>query len=152
MLAMATVVGLASGADGQQQAAKTPAFALLDGADAAQWQTWAKGAGWQVIAPAGVAADAAIDVRVQALAAAVEDAIRGSGVDAAHVYLAGRGGAAGAVFYGVSRLPDVFAAAFALGGSPQDAIDSGRIFTANFTNTPILWAGPAKATRRWPPS
>jgi dienelactone hydrolase len=94
-----------------------------------------------VIAPAGLAADATIDIRAQALAAAVEDAIHNSGVDPARVYLAGRGGASAAVFYAAARLPDVWAAAFALGGSPQPAIDSGRIFAANFTNTPILWAG-----------
>ena len=27
--------------------AKTPAIALLDGADAAQWQAWSKPLGWQ---------------------------------------------------------------------------------------------------------
>src|ERR1039458_4231964 len=67
-------------AAGQRAAASTPAFALLDRADSAQWETWAKVAGWQVIAPpAGLAADAAIDVRAQALAAAVQGAIPGSG-------------------------------------------------------------------------
>jgi hypothetical protein len=133
---------LAPGAAGQQTAARTPAFALLDPADAAQWQTWAKDSGWLVIAPApGLPADATIDTRAQALAAAVQDAVRNSGVDAARVYLAGRGSASAAVFYAASRLPDVWAAAFALGGSPQPAIDTGRLFTANFTNTPVLWAG-----------
>ena len=137
-LALAVVAGLA---EGQQPAAKTPALALLDAADAAQWQTWAAGSGWQVIAPTGPAGTATIDARTQALAAAVQDAIRDSGVDAAHVYLVGRGAAAGAVFYAASRLPGVFAAAAALGGSPQQAVDTGIVFTANFTNTPILWAG-----------
>ena len=132
-----TVAGTASG----QPAAKSPAFALVDAADGAQWQTWAKGSGWQVIAPAGLAAKSTIDARTQALAAAVQDAIRNSGVDPSRVYLAGRGVAAPAVFYAASRLPGVFAAAAALGGSPQPAIDSGIVFTANFTNTPILWAG-----------
>src|ERR1035438_1769991 len=138
-VAVAAVGCLAAGG---RAAASTPDFALLDRADSAQWETWAKVAGWQVIAPpAGLAADAAIDVRAQALAAAVQEAIRGSGVDAARVYLAGRGAASGAVFYAASRLPDVWAAAVALGGSPQQAIDSGILFTANFTHTPILWAG-----------
>src|ERR1035441_1072959 len=122
---------LAPGAAGQQTAARTPAFALLGPADAAQWQTWAKDSGWQVIAPApGLAADATIDTRAQALAAAVQDAVRNSGGDGSLVYLVGRGGASAAVFYAASRLPDVWAAAFALGGAPQTAIDSGRIFTA----------------------
>ena len=33
--------------------AKTPAIALIDAADAAQWQTWTKSVGWQVITAAG---------------------------------------------------------------------------------------------------
>ncbi|MBZ5728890.1 MAG: hypothetical protein LAP87_28410 [Acidobacteriia bacterium] len=126
--------------------AKTPAIALLDGADAAQWQAWSKPLGWQVIsaeAPAGAPAPdappAGIDARVQALAAAVETAVKSGAVDAARVYLAGRGDSASAVFYAISRIPDRWAAGVALGGDPQAAIDSERIFTANFSNTPVLW-------------
>jgi dienelactone hydrolase len=124
-----------------QSPAKTPAFAILDPADAAQWQTWAKGRGWQVIAPPAASANAAMDARVEALASAVQEAVRSSGVDPARIYLAGRGASAAAVFYAVSRLPDVFAAAFALGGALQQAIDTGIVFAANFSNTPVLWAG-----------
>jgi hypothetical protein len=36
-------------------------------------------------------------------------------------------------------MPDLWAAGAALGGSPKPAIDSNRIFTANFTNVPVLW-------------
>src|ERR1035437_326200 len=98
-LTIAAFACLGPGAAGQQTAAKTPAFAVLDPADAAQWQTWAKESGWQVSAPAaGLAADATIDTRAQALAAAVQDAVRNAGVDAARVYLAGRGAACAAVF------------------------------------------------------
>ena len=132
----------AAGADPQSApapAAKSPAIALLDAADAPQWQTWAKGIGWQIITPA--ASDPAIDLRVRALASAVRDAIRNSGVDPARVYLAGRAEGAAAVFYAISRVPDLWAAGVALGGSPQPAIDSDRIFTANFTNVPVLWIG-----------
>ncbi|SPE33982.1 conserved exported hypothetical protein [Candidatus Sulfopaludibacter sp. SbA6] len=116
---------------------KTPAIALIDAADASQWQTWAQAVGWRVVTSSGTAT--AIDQRVEALAAAVQDAIQNSGVDAAQVYLAGRGEAAAAVFYTISRVPDLWAAAVALGGSPQPAIDTDRIFTANFTNVPVLW-------------
>src|SRR4051794_12812554 len=81
--------------------AQMPAIALVDGADAAQWQTWAKEGGWRVFAgpPAATA-----DARVLALAAAVRDAIK-DGVDPARVYLAGRGAATAAVFYTISRVP-----------------------------------------------
>jgi len=120
-------------------AAKTPAIALIDASDAAQWQAWTKDLGWRVITPA--ASEANIDLRVQALATAVQNAIRDSSVDPARIYLAGRGDAAAAVFYTISRVPDLWAAGLALGGSPQPAIDSDRIFTANFTNVPVLWVG-----------
>jgi hypothetical protein len=46
-LTIAAFACLAPGGAGQQAAAKTPAFALLDPADAAHWQTWAADAGWQ---------------------------------------------------------------------------------------------------------
>jgi predicted esterase len=117
---------------------KAPAIALLDAGDAVQWQNWTREAGWQVITPAG-APGADIDSRVRALAAAVESAIQNGSVDAARVYIAGRGDAGAAVFYAISRMPDLWAAGAALGGSPKAAIDSNRIFTANFTNVPVLW-------------
>jgi len=113
----------------------------VDGADAAQWRTWTKDLGWQVIAPAADDASANIDVRVQALVSAVEAAIRSSDVDPARVYLAGRGSAAAAVFYTISRVPDLWAAGIALGGTPKPALDTNRLFTANFTNAPVLWIG-----------
>jgi len=116
---------------------KSPAVALIDAADAAQWQAWVKEKGWQVItAPI---ANTAIDPRVQALAAAVRDAIQKGAADPAQIYLAGRGEASAAVFYTISRVPDLWAAAIAVGGSPQPAIDSDRIFTANFALVPVLW-------------
>src|SRR5690348_669677 len=118
-------------------AGERPAVALIDSADAPQWQAWTKDLGWQVISAPSTSPE--IDARVQALAAAVQDAIAQSGVDPARVYLAGRGDSAAAVFYTISRVPDLWAAGVALGGSPQPAVDSDRLFTANFTNTPVLW-------------
>ena len=117
---------------------KTPAVALLDANDAAQWQNWTRELGWQVIAPRG-APGADIDSRVRALAAAVEGAIQRGSVDPARVYIAGRGDAVAAVFYAISRVPDLWAAGAALGGSPKAALDSNRLFTANFTLVPVLW-------------
>ena len=71
----------------RRAAAQTPAIALVDPADAPQWQAWTKETGWRVIT--GAAADNP-DARALALATAVRDAIR-DGVDPARVYLAGRG-------------------------------------------------------------
>src|SRR5689334_12369433 len=116
--------------------AQTPAIALIDGSDAAQWEAWAKDTGWRVItAPPANNPDA----RIQALAAVVRDAIRTNGVDSARVYLAGRGAASAALFYAIARVPDLWAAAIAIEGSLQPAIDTNRIFTANFTLVPVLW-------------
>src|SRR5437868_3521573 len=67
-------------------AGKTPAIALVDANDQAQWQTWAKDHGWRVVTSAA-AANAAIDLRVQALVAAVLEAIQRDAVDPAHVYI-----------------------------------------------------------------
>jgi predicted esterase len=133
--AVACAVSLAGYAGAQS---KPPAFALVDGGDATQWQNWARDAGWQVIA-AETAPDTNIDQRVLALAAKVEASIRAGTVDPARIYLAGRGDAAAAVFYTVARLPDLWAAAVALGGSPKPAIDTNRMFAANFTLVPVLW-------------
>jgi hypothetical protein len=124
------------------QPVKTPAIAILEGADAAQWRTWAGALGWRVLVPGvDLAPDAVMDTRLLSLATVVQEAVKTGGVDPARVYLAGRGAAAGAVFYGVSRMPDMWAAGFAAGGSPQAALDSNRVFSVNFQNTPVLWVG-----------
>ena len=138
--ACATISLLVFPLAGQQP--KAPAIALLDAADASQWQEWTRELGWRVIAPGvpqGTAPNPNIDARVQALAAAVEAAIQNGSVDPARVYLAGRGDAAAAVFYTISRIPDLWAAGVALGGSPKAALDTNRIFAANFTRVPVLW-------------
>jgi len=96
--------------------------------------------GWQVIAPT-VPAGTDIDTRVQAVEEAVKEAIAKSGADPSRVYLAGLGDEGAAVFYAISRVPDLWAAGLVLGGSPQPALDTNRIYAANFTLTPVLWAG-----------
>lgn len=115
-----------------------PAIALVDPADAQQWRKWTQELGWQTIVPT-VPSGANPDARVQAVAAAVQAAIKDGSADPAHIYLAGRAEAAAAVFYAISRIPDLWAAGLALGGSPKPAVDTGRIFAANFTDTPVLW-------------
>jgi predicted esterase len=115
-----------------------PAIALVDAADAPQWRKWTQELGWQSIVPT-VPNGANADVRVEAVAAAVQAAIKDGSADPAHIYLAGRAEAAAAVFYAISRVPDLWAAGLALGGSPKPALDTGRIFAANFTDTPVLW-------------
>lgn len=117
-------------------------IALVDSAEAPQWQIVVKALDWLVVAPK-VDPKAAIDSRVQGLQAAVQEAIEKSDADPAHIYLAGRNDAAAAVFYAISRVPDLWAAGIALGGSPMPAINSDRVFAANFTNVPVLWVSGA---------
>jgi PDZ domain len=136
--ACVTISLLAGAAAAQPAAGKTPAIALMDAADAAQWQNWTQSLGWRVIAPEAAAGEAA-DQRVIALAAQVEAGIRSGAIDPARVYIAGRGDAAALVFYAISRTPDLWAAGAAIGGSPKPAVDTGRVFAANFTNVPVLW-------------
>jgi hypothetical protein len=119
--------------------ASTPALALVDAADATQWQAVVKDAAWRIITAGGSDNP---DARVEGLAAAVEQAIQ-NGADPARIYLVGRGAAAAAVFYTISRVPDLWAAAIAIDGSPEPAMETGRIFAANFTMVPLLWASQA---------
>ena len=133
------IISLAAcGLAAAEEGAKKPALAVIDRADAAHWQAVAQEAGWTAIVSEAAPGDP-IDKRVLALAAAVRGAIQTGGVDAARVYVAGRGESAGWVLYTISRLPDLFAAGLAVGGSPEAALATGRIFTANFTNSPVLW-------------
>ncbi len=76
---------------------------------------------------------------MKALAAKVEEAVKNPSVDPNRVYLAAQGNSVPALFYVTSRMPDLWAAAVAAGGSPRAAIDSNRLFAANTTNLPILW-------------
>jgi hypothetical protein len=136
--ACATISLLAATAWADGVSSAKPAIVLMDAADAPQWQSWIQPLGWQVIAPS-LPPNTPIDRRVEALENAVLDAISKGIADRARLYLAGRGDASALVFYAVSRAPDLWAAAVAVGGSAQPAIDTGRFFQANFSNVPTLW-------------
>lgn len=116
-----------------------PAIALVDAADAAQWQSLIAGSGWQIVTAPGEPGDN-IDKRVQALSLKVAEAVKAGTADASRIYVAGRGDATALVFYAIARIPDRWTAGVALGGSPKGAIDTNRVFAVNFTNTPVLWA------------
>jgi len=115
---------------------KAPLLVLLSG-DSKTWQTLCLQRGWQFILPWGELQEKSIDQRVKALAAKVEQVAAGPQADVRRVYLAAQGDPA--LFYIVSRIPDLWAAAVSVGGSPRAAIDSNRVFAANTTNVPVLW-------------
>jgi predicted esterase len=120
------------------QSAKAPLLVLLGG-ETSLWQSDCRQRGWQFLEPWSQLTEKDINLRVQALAAKVAEAKKQLGIDDQRVYLAGQGEATPAVFYVAAHLPDLWAAAVAVGGSPRAAIDSNRLFAANTTNLPVLW-------------
>jgi hypothetical protein len=120
------------------QAPKSPLLVLLGG-DSKIWQAACQERGWQFLEPPSDAAGKSADQRIKALAAAVEEAEKRLPVDSDRVYLAAQGGSVSTLFYMAARMPDLWAAAVAAGGSPRAAIDSNRLFAANTTNLPVLW-------------
>lgn len=104
-----------------------------------RWREPLAGRGWTVVLLAGRKALAPADAAVQAVEGTLEEARRQGAGDPARTYLIGEGEGASAVFYLVSRRPDLWAAAVAVGGSPRAAIQSNRLFAANTQLAPVLW-------------
>ncbi len=109
------------------------------GGDTQTWQAQCKQRGWEFLEPWSQITEKNIDLRIKALAAKVAEAVKEPAVDDSRIYLAGQGDSASILFYTAGRIPDLFAAAVAAGGSPRAAIDSNRLFAANTTNLPVLW-------------
>jgi hypothetical protein len=135
-LLFALAVLMARGAAAQTP--KSPLLVLLGG-DTKTWQAACAERGWQFLEPPADSAGKSADQRIKALAAAVEDTGKRLPVDANRVYLAAQGASVSTLFYVAARMPDLWAAAAAIGGSPRAAIDSNRLFAANTGNLPVLW-------------
>ena len=116
---------------------KSPLLVLLGG-DTKTWQAACAERGWQFLEPSGEGGKTT-DQRIKAISGEIEDAQKRSAVDPNRVYLAAQGGAVSTLFYVAARMPDLWAAAVALGGSPRAAIDSNRLFAGNTRNLPVLW-------------
>ncbi len=122
---------------------------LTDGAVSAwsQWQPLAASRGWLLVAVPVAAGNLPwTDRGVRVLETVVKDFSRRAAVDAGRIYLAGASELAAGVFYAVSRVPDLWAAALAVGGNPRAAIETNRLFGANTQAAPLLWL-PAPADR-----
>ena len=122
------------------QPAAPPLLVLLEG-DAAPWREWSAAAGWRFLGPRTDIPEKSIDLRIKALEKRIAETAGQTPFDPLRVYLAGQGDGASAVFYTASRLPDLWAAAVAVGGSARPAVDSNRLFGANTANLPVLWLG-----------
>jgi predicted peptidase len=91
--------------------ALAPLLVTLDSWDG--WKAIAASQGWQWAAvDKGLCEDAGVK-ELEALVHARQD------IDSERVYLAGRGDAAPCVFYAVSRMPHLWAAAVAVEGNPR---------------------------------
>ena len=134
---MQLVLAFLAASPAAAQAPKSALLVLLGG-EAKVWQAACQERGWQFLEPASDSGKSA-DQRIKAMADAVEEAETRLPVDPNRVYLAAQGGSVSTLFYMAARMPDVWAAAVAVGGSPRAAIDSNRLFAANTTNLPVLW-------------
>jgi hypothetical protein len=105
-----------------------------------RWQMATVPREWHLLVPwDGSARGDCTDDRMKALEAIVLDACRLLPVDTTRIYLAGYAASSSQVFYAVSRMPDLWAAALAFGGSPQPAIDTNCFFGVNASQVPFLW-------------
>lgn len=117
-----------------------PLLVFLAAAD--YWKSWQPHIaerGWSLVVPSPLSPT---DGAAKALEAILEDFQQRSRVDSRRVFLAGHGEGSFAVFYFAARVPDLWAAALAIEGSPKPAIDSNRLFAANTQLVPVLWVSP----------
>ena len=133
----ALVVAVLLAGPAAAQAPKSALLVLLGG-DSKIWQAACQERGWQFLEPRD-SAGKSTDQRIKAIAAEVEEVEARLPVDPNRVYLAAQGASVSTLFYAAARMPDVWAAAVAAGGSPRAAIDSNRLFAANTANLPVLW-------------
>ncbi len=113
--------------------ALAPLLVTLDNWDG--WKGVAEARGWKWVA---YDKDACNDIAAKSIEALIGQR---TDVDRNRIYLAGRGNSAACVFYLASRLPDVWAAAVAIEGDPELAIETNRIFGANLQMLPFLRVG-----------
>lgn len=137
-LALAAVPLAAQTAQSAAPPPKSPVLVLLGG-DPKPWQDWCAQRGWHLLTPWASSTEKNLDLRVKTLETQLADLRKRAPVDDSRTYLAGQGEGSPAVFYVASRLPDLWTAAVALGGSPRPAIDTHHLYTANTSNLPVLW-------------
>ena len=130
----------AGGGTSPGSAAQNPAPLLIVlGGEFEQWQAEASRRGWLLASPHAELLAAPGDELAKGIEKIIADVSERIAVDPARVYLAGAGPLTPAVFYVRGRMPHLWAAAAALGGSPKAAIDSNRLFAANVRLVPMLW-------------
>ena len=120
-----------------QSNAKVPLVVLLDG-DAKQWESWCQQAGWLLLARWNNTSGN-VDERIKALEGEIKRMRDSKPVDEHRVYLAGQGEGASGVFYVAARIPDLWAAAVAIGGTPRSRHRLQPAFRLQYDQVPVLW-------------
>ena len=113
-----------------QAPANAPVAVILD----PKPERWPVPAEWLKLVPQ---VDGLTDIGVKAVETMVADAAKRSPIDGSRIYLLGE---AQFVTFAVSRLPDLWAAAASVGGDPNLAVKTNKIFTANSQLVPVLEA------------
>ena len=126
-----------------------PLLVLLPDQDAKgafdKWSQATNALQWRLVAPSfGKDLPPWSDFAAKALDLMVADSASRAPLDRTAIYLVGEGNGASGVFFQISRIPDLWAAALAINGNPQFAIESNRFFAANAAATPVLWIVPDK--------
>lgn len=104
------------------------------------WAELATSRGWLAAAPAISSVPPVWDAVIRSVEGEIA---KHEGADASRVYLIAEGPAAGLAVYMASRVPHLFAAVAAAGGSAKPAIDTNRLFRANLSQVPALWVNSA---------
>jgi predicted esterase len=107
---------------------------------ARQWEPAVLAEGWHLVLPWNEGKFSFhSDEGVRTLQAIVADYCRSHSVNPQRIYLVGFGDGAPGVFTAISRLPGLWAAAVAIGGDANLAIESNRLFAGNAVGIPLLW-------------
>lgn len=105
-----------------------------------QWEATVTAEGWHLLLPWTEGRFSFhSDEGARTLEAVVASYRRGHAVDPQRIYLVGHGDGAPGVFTAISRLPGLWAAAVAIGGDANLAIESNRLFAGNAAGIPLLW-------------
>ncbi|MCW5964186.1 MAG: hypothetical protein KIT83_09110 [Bryobacterales bacterium] len=105
-----------------------------------QWEPVVAARGWHLVLPWTEGRFAFhSEEGMRSVRLILEDFLRQHRVDRRRIYLAGHGDGAPGVFSSISRMPDVWSAALAIGGDANLAIGTNRIYAGNAAEIPLRW-------------
>jgi hypothetical protein len=117
----------------QAQAASPQPLLIVLGPQPGPWMEQAASRGWTAAVPPASIFQNDFVRGVEA------EVARHDGVDSSRIYLIADGGNAGSAIFIASRIPHLFAAVAAVGGSARPWVETNRLYAANLSQVPILW-------------